>query len=97
MLTLQQLKDMKPDTIFAKGELVDDPDGINLARTGNKVRWVAVRGGIHDWAIYAQNPHYGELNYDFDWVRRHGDKVTSEANIKKLVPCDDEAFAMYRY
>jgi hypothetical protein len=96
MLTLQQLKDMKPGT-FASGTLVDSPDQINLARTGNTVRWVAVRGGIEDWCIYAQNPHYGNLAWDEYRVKTEGDKITSEANIRKLVECDDEALKMYRY
>lgn len=33
----------------------------------------------------------------FDWIVNYGDKVHSEENIKKLCPCDDEAFKMYRY
>lgn len=39
MLTLQMLKDMPMGTIFAQG----NDEG---------TKWVAVRGGIHDWAIY---------------------------------------------
>jgi len=96
-LTLEQLKKMKPETIFAKGTLVDSPDGINLARTDRRVGWVAVRGGIHDWCIYAQNPHEGEMAWGLEQVKRMGDKITSEEHIKKLVPCDNEAFEMYRY
>ena len=34
MLTLQKLKEMKPHTIFLKGEIVDSPDGINMENTG---------------------------------------------------------------
>ena len=92
MLTLQKLKDMKPDTIFATGTINDGPTGINIAHTGKTLRWVACRGGIHDWAIYVQDESWDEQR-----VKDMGDKVTSENNIKKLVPCDDEAFAMYRY
>ena len=92
MLTVDQLKNMKPDTIFASGETTDDPDGINMTGSGKELRWVACRGGIHDWAIYIQGS-----NWTDDMVKRMGDKVTSEANIRKLVPCDDEAFGWYRY
>lgn len=92
MLTLQQLKDMEPDTIFATGTTTDDSDGVNLANTGQKIRWVACRGDIHDWAIYAQDESWDEQR-----VKEMGDKITSKNNIKKLVPCSDEAFAMYRY
>ena len=96
-LTLQTLKDMEPDTIFATGTLVDSPEEFHLARTGNEVRWVATRGYIHDWAIYSQNPHDGNMVKSFDEVKQYGDKISNEAYIKKLVPCDDEAFGMYRY
>ena len=92
MLTLKDLKEMEPDTIFANGETVDSPEGINMDNTGQELRWVAVRGGIHDWAIYCDLIYRSGMD-----VKNMGNKVTIEANIKKLVPCDDEAFKMYRY
>jgi len=92
MLTLQKLKEMKPDTIFTQGEIIDSPEGINMTNSGRMLKWVAVRGGIHDWAIYC---HFA--NNTYEWVYRFGDKVYSKGNIKKLVNCDDEAFKMYRY
>lgn len=92
MLTLKQLKDMPDRIVFAHGVTTDDANGINMANTGNQLRWVAKRGQIHDWAIYI---HFAI--YDDNWIKAHGDKVTGEHHIKKLVPCDDEAFEMYRY
>lgn len=92
MLTLKQLKEMKPETIFDRGVSEDSPDGINMTNSGRPLRWVAVRGGIHDWAIYC---HWATS--DWNYIRRCGDKVTGETNIKKLVPCKDDAFQMYRY
>jgi len=92
MLTLQKLKDMPPKTIFATGEILDNPHGINMTNSGKRLRWVAVRGGMWDWAIYC---HWAE--HSAEWVSRQGDKVMSEHNIKHLVDCDDEAFAMYRF
>ena len=92
MLTLEKLKEMKPDTIFAKGEIVDSPDGINMTNSGKMLKWIVIRGGIHDWAIYC---HLAEK--DYEWIKDYGDKVHSKENIKKLVSCDDEAFKMYRY
>ncbi len=86
---------MAPDTIFAQGEVRDNPEGVNMANTGQSLMWVAVRGGIYDWAIYIDNPYIPLGSYS--GVRSNGDKVTNEENIKKLVPCDDDAFAMYRY
>ncbi len=93
-LTLQMLKDMKRG-IFAQGEVVDGPEGANMARTGKMMKWVAVRGIIHDWAIYLDNPYSPQP--DFESVASMGDKTTNEETIKKLVECDDEAFQMYRY
>ena len=91
MLTLQILKDMDPHTIFATGITVDNRTGINMSNSDKLLRWIAKRGGIHDWAIYI---HFN--TYTVDDVARNGDKVSGKENIKKLVPCDDEAFEMYR-
>ena len=91
MLTLQNLKDMEPG-IFATGVAIDESGGLYMANTGRELRWVAVRGGIHDWTIYC---HLS--GWDKDWIRANGDKVCGEEHIKKLVPCDDEAFKKYRY
>lgn len=95
MLTKKQLGEMKPNTIFAQGETTDDSRGINLATTGITIKWVAVRGDIPDWAIYADNPYTPQA--DYEGVERMGDKIHAENHIKKLVPCDEEAFKMYRY
>ena len=95
MLTLEKLKKMKPSTRFGQGYIEDSPAGINMANTGKTIKWVAVRGDIHDWAIYSDNP-YSPQN-SFQSVAELGDKVGSVENIKKLVPCDDEAFEMYSY
>jgi len=92
MLTLEQLKAMPEHTVFATGIAKDVEDGLFMTGSGKDLRWVAVRGGIYDWTIYC---HFAE--HDVEWVRRQGDKVCMERNIKGLVPCDDEAFKMYRY
>jgi len=92
ILTLKELKDMKPDTIFAEGTIEDSPEGIHMVGSGLELRWVAVRGQIWDWTIYT----YAKESTP-EWVRDHGDKVIMEEYIRKLVPCDDEAFKMYRY
>lgn len=92
MLTLQQLKDMPDQTIFAHGETVNGPEGINISNDGRTLRWIAKRGnGYHDWAIYI-----GIASWDDSLIASNGDKVNNEDNIKKLVPCDDEAYKMYR-
>ncbi len=91
-LTVKQLEGMQPG-IFAKGEIVDSPEGINMSNSGRMLKWVAVRGGgIPDWAIYC---HFADK--DWEWIRNCGDKVCDKKNIKKLVLCTDEAFRKYRY
>jgi hypothetical protein len=92
MLTLEKLKEMSPHAIIATGVTIDNYTGINMSNSDRVLRWVAVRGNIHDWAIY--------IAFDtqsVEQVRRGGDKVHGEENIKKLVPCDKEAFKLYRY
>jgi len=92
MLTLKKLKEMKPGTIFQRGEIVDSPEGINMTNSGKQLRWVACRGDIHDWTIYC---HWAEK--DWSYIKSEGDKVCGEEHIKKLVLCDDESFALYRF
>lgn len=91
-LTLEKLKAMEPGQMFATGLTTDNPEGINMARSGKQLKWVAVRGEIYDWAIYI---HFSK--YSIGQVASEGDKVIFKEHIKKLVPCDDEAFKMYRY
>lgn len=94
MLTLTDLKEMEKGTIFATGEIENSPEGLYMINKyqGKKLLWIAKRGGIEDWAIYT---HWAENGMQF--VIENGDKVKGEWNIKKLVPCDQEAFERYRY
>lgn len=93
MLTLEKLKAMKPRQIIATGIADDTEDGLFMLGTGRELLWVAVRGDIHDWAIYCG---WAEDNSELSIIQ-HGDKVHSEQNIRKLVKCDDEAFNWYRH
>ena len=90
MLTIEKLKEM-PEGIFKAGTISDNPEGINMSNSGKLLRWVAVRGVIHDWTIYC---HWADSS--FEWIEKHGDKVHFKSHIKKLILCDDEAFQMYR-
>lgn len=93
MLTKKMLNEMPAGITFATGETIDNSDGINMTNSGKQLRWVAVRGrGIPDWTIYI---HFAI--YDAIYIARSGDKVIGAHHIKKLVECDEEAFAMYRY
>ena len=92
LFTFEDLKAVPAQTIFAKGEVVDSPEGLNITNSGKMLKWVAVRGVIYDWAVYC---HYADK--DYEWVKDNGDKVFREENIRKLVPCTDEVFDLYRY
>lgn len=119
ILTIEKLKAMKPDTIFASGiGLIEHPwfnnaryrlEGGTLEPDGKstKVRWVAIRGYIHDWAIYhSMDANFIQADYLDDPIHleiseeriaKAGAKLYGEQDIKRLVPCNDEAFKIYRY
>ena len=93
-----------------KHELWDGSDEYGVAASKGymyvNVNWVAIRGSYHDWAIYHSldaNLEPGEyldgvvhLLASNDQIARSGAKLHTEAKIKELVPCDDEAFEFYR-
>jgi hypothetical protein len=90
ILTPEVLEFLKPG-IFAEGLGTDSHESINMTGSGKPLRWVAVRGGAPDWAIYA---HFSYKSSEE--VARVGDKVFGKETIRQLVPCTDEALAMYR-
>ena len=92
MLDIEMLKAMPPHCHFACGNVIDNPEGINMCNTGKQLKWVAVRGGIPDWTIYILWD-----TYSYTEISRMGDKVFNRESIRKLVPCTDEAFKMYRF
>ena len=96
-LTLQILKDMPPHKMFTWGNLIDSPSHINITGSGKELRWCAIRGGIHDWAIYVQPDYEADEVWDNNKIAMMGDKLHNDKNIKMLVLCDDEAFKMYRH
>jgi len=86
MLTVEILKNM------TSGQIIGTGTGTYPELHSRPVRWVAVRGrGFWDWAIY-----YHLENNSVEFVRQQGDKCQTESVIKRLVPCDDEAYEMYR-
>jgi len=85
-LTVQKLKDM-PDA-----ELIGKGIGTFPEIHEKEIKWVAVRGqGYYDWAIY-----YGLPNDSEEHIRFYGDKMFTESVIKRLVPCTEEAYKLYR-
>lgn len=58
-----------------------------------EIRWVAKRGdGFHDWTIY-----YCFVEWSSGRIAVEGDKCFTESVIKRLVPCDYEAYKLYRF
>lgn len=116
-LTLEKLKKMEPG-IFAEGVgLIVHPwfNNATLKSEGGVleddhkhtlVKWVAVRGGIEDWAIYhSMDANITEADYfnspehllaPAQVIANYGAKVHDREIIKNFVPCDDEALGMYR-
>ena len=94
ILTEQQFHDIPAGNIFVIGEVENSPLGIYMtdSNKGKMMKWLAKKGCANDWCIYI---HWSESGFDF--VESNGDKVTSEDNIKKLVPCTDEVFKQYRH
>lgn len=70
--------------------------GINMTGSGRPLLWVAVRGGVADWAVYAHwfRPER-ELADEIERITREGDKVP-RGYAYRLVPHDDEAEDRYR-
>ena len=85
-ITVGALEQMEPGP-FAKGMYAED---------GKEFLFVAVRGQIGDWAIYASNVEM-EDEWDYEGVKDFGDKIHRTDLIRKLVVCTDEAFALYRH
>lgn len=118
MLTIEDLKAMEPNSIFASGfgeiehpwfnDATPVEDGGSLLADGRHtvVKWVAVRGGIYDWAIYHSMDANLCLSDYFDSVdhlnvsnyaiAHHGAKVHNREIIQKWVNCTEEALNLYR-
>ena len=92
MLTRDEIINMPPQTIFAEGEAPDNEKGINYDRTNKMLRWVAIRGYGHDWAIYCAPASFNKLT-----TAKFGNKLSDKKTIQKLVKCDEEAIQMYRH
>jgi len=113
MITIKKLKSMRPDEIFASGQTeIEHPwfnDATRSLIPGTRntlVNWIAIRGGIHDWAIYhsldanLEKSDYldgtDHLRVSDAMIARHGAKMRREKDIKRCVPCTEKAFDMYR-
>ena len=85
-LTIEKLKTFGDNELFATGT------GTYPELSKHEIRWAAVAGNeYYDWTIYY---HFVDKSKEF--VADYGDKCNCESVIKRLVPCDDEAYAKYR-
>lgn len=110
-MTVEKLKNMQPWEIFAKGEWIDDWKTFNIRWEWRKIKRVAVRWqGYHDRAIYyhlsniEEEAKANDIVQKFyvaersdEYIARVWNKITNEKTIKEIVPCDEEAFNLYRY
>jgi hypothetical protein len=111
LLTLEKLQSMESQ-IFIRGYGLIPHPWFNNARNIDDfkltpIKFVAVRGEIPDWAIYHSMDSnlckvdyfnsYEHLYASWDEIYRVGSKLHDEKIIRQLVPCNDEAFNLYRH
>jgi hypothetical protein len=92
MLTIERLKELPASEIFASGVVLDGTSDFNITGKPIRLRWVAKRGYIDDWAIYV-----GPEKWEPRRIAEYGNKVHFEKNIRYLVHCTDDAFRRYRH
>ena len=97
LLKLQMLQTMEPNSVFSTGTAPADTLGLGLPQTEGAeaptlLRWCAVRGSHFAWAIYAL-----PADRDVAWICAYGDKIHDPEILRRLVPCTDAAFAVYRH
>jgi hypothetical protein len=92
-MNIKDFNNIPAGTVFAKGEIENSPKGIYMTNNHEErmLRWIAKKGYANDWVIYC---HWADSSWSY--IEQSGDKVTNEANIKKLISCDDETFKRYR-
>jgi hypothetical protein len=84
-MTLEELKELPPHTVFATG--ISNTPRLH----SEQIRWVAKRGYIHDWAVY-----YSTADKEVEEIMKWGSKIHSLDLVKELVVCDEPMIKMYR-
>lgn len=84
MFTREKLDKFEPGTIFASGLDFDGENGINLWNTGELLRWVAVRGGVDDWAVYAN-----KSKKTAEYIKDYGCKLSRKEATKLVIGNQD--------
>ena len=91
-LTQELLDATPPFGLICTGLAMDDEDGLFLANTNKELKWVAKKGAVGDWAVYA---HFSSNSVDF--VLNAGDKVQSKRNLEVILEFSDEVYSKYRH
>ena len=93
-MTIEEYNLIPNNSIIAKGVIPNSPEGIFMTehRKGDNLIWIAKKSYYGEWAIYVHWEDNGE-----EYVLNYGDKLYSPPDIKKLIPCDDEVFNLYRF
>jgi len=111
LLTIEKLKSLKPNEAFAFGRWKIEHPWFNQATKVvdsnhlTEVNWVAVRWVIPDWTIYTSLGFETEdflnwtshLSVPLKTIEELGSKLTKIEDIKRLVPCTEEALEFYRF
>lgn len=90
-LTKAKLVSFALNEIFDQGLVVDNATGISIDNSDKILRWVAVKGGAQDWAIYVA--HYKTSP---EMTAKYGTKIHNMDNVSKLLPCTSEVLELYR-
>lgn len=101
MLSLNDLEGMEPG-VFASGlSSLEVPNTERPGKRKEKIRWVAVRGDVADWAVYTslnfRGRKFSHWQLSPEYVAKWGGKLHDLEEIQKLVPSTPEALAAYRH
>lgn len=91
MLTKEEYDKIPVGIVFREGISTNSPSGVYMVNNdpNRLLRWIAVKE-ITGWTIYI----YWSLASS-EYVKRHGDKITSKDIIKKLITCEEEVYNLY--
>jgi hypothetical protein len=76
--------------IFAKGESVDNEDGLNATGTGREIHWIAIKGSDGKWAVYYAFSS-GEI-----FIRNYGEKLRDLSSLPNVLEVDSVVLSLYR-
>lgn len=81
-------------TIFFRAELPNSIFGINsmICEPGRQLRIVAYKSGVNQWMMAA-----GPADWSWEKVRDWGNKLHSDFEIRRTLPCDDEVLKLYNH